>query len=95
LNPTKNQKKIKELAFSFDSNPNNYKQMKLENDEEATDNFKHLMIKGFEDGKLSKIEERMNSKEVYESRESLGSYLNISNSRNEHSIEDTETLLIV
>jgi hypothetical protein len=31
-----------------------------------------LIIRGFEDGKLSKIEERMNSKEVYESRESLG-----------------------
>jgi hypothetical protein len=55
-NPTKAPKKIKEMAFSFDSNANNSKQMKLEGDEGGLESFRHLMIKGFEEGKLSKIE---------------------------------------
>jgi hypothetical protein len=39
--------------------------MRANCEEGGMDSFRNLMIKGFEDGKLSKIEERMNSKEVY------------------------------
>lgn len=51
-------------------------------------------MRGFEDGKLSKIEERLTNKEVCESRESLGEYLGISHSREGSHFQDTETLLI-
>lgn len=50
---------------------------------------------GFGDGRLSGISERMYSKEVCESRESLGEYLRFSHSKEGNSVEDTDTLLIV
>lgn len=80
-----------EMAFSFDEQSHNEKEVRLREREDSNlmDGSNLLTMRGFEEGKLSKIEERLNNKEVCESRESLGEYLNIENSRDAHFLQDT------
>ena len=77
----------KELAFSFESNKNG-KSAESEfpmNMNEIEDNSNFIMIKSDRYEEMGKISEKQPDNEIVESRESLGAYLNISESRDRQS----------